>query len=249
MSDNKRNYDPIIAAVLTFVCALLILLGLFFGGLTWDREALAQASTPEISEEEPIFIETELLELGEENSETEETPAPAPEGEPELAEVDNLEKKIPEVKPEPVKSPDPQMPASTKESTVKVKQESGKDEEKKNIASTMANKFSSKNGNSDKTNDNATNGSGGSGVGVTGNANGRSFISCPAPDVALRNKTVVTVNVVIDADGNVTEATASGGGDASVRNKCVAAAKRAKWSAKKGASSTRGSITFTITPR
>lgn len=86
-------------------------------------------------------------------------------------------------------------------------------------------------------------------MGITGNASGRTFKGCPKPDVTLRNKTTVTVSVVIDADGNVTSAKASGGSSAAIRRACEQAARGAKWSAKKGAGETRGSITFTITPR
>ncbi|MDE6423412.1 MAG: hypothetical protein K2K95_08340, partial [Muribaculaceae bacterium] len=64
-----------------------------------------------------------------------------------------------------------------------------------------------------------------------------------------RHKTIVTVNVVIDAAGKVIAASSTGSDDANIRRKCEAAAKQARWSAKKGASTTRGSITFTITPK
>lgn len=66
--------------------------------------------------------------------------------------------------------------------------------------------------------------------------------------MTLRNKTTVTVSVVIDSDGNVISAKASGGASASIRRACEQAAKGAKWSPKKGAGETRGSISFTITP-
>lgn len=131
---------------------------------------------------------------------------------------------------------------------MKVEEPSQTDKERQKATSSVANKFSHRNGAVEGT-DKGTSGAGGTGVGVSGNAHGRSFISCPKPDVALRHKTIVTVNVVIDAEGKVVEATAKGSADASIRRKCEAAARQARWSAKKGATSTRGSITFTITPR
>ena len=92
-------------------------------------------------------------------------------------------------------------------------------------------------------------GAGGTGVGISGSARGRTFLGCPKPDVALRHKAVVKVNVVIDASGKVVSASASGSADASIRRKCEQAARGARWTEKKGVSETRGTITFTITPR
>lgn len=243
---KRYDKDRAIAAFLTFLVALAILLTLFFGGISWDRQALAEASTPEIMDEE-VFIEPELVELGEENAVNNDKPAPAMKGEPDPAPEDKAEIIEPGPKPEPA-PPKPKLNTQKKESKMKVEEPSQTDKERQKATSSVANKFSHKNGAVEGT-DKGTSGAGGTGVGVSGNAHGRSFISCPKPDVALRHKTVVTVNVVIDAEGKVVEATAKGSADASIRRKCEAAARQARWSAKKGATSTRGSITFTITPR
>ncbi len=243
---KRYDKDRAIAAFLTFLVALAILLTLFFGGISWDRQALAEASTPEIMDEE-VFIEPELVELGEENAVNNDKPAPAMKGEPDPAPEDKAEIIEPGPKPEPA-PPKPKLNTQKKESKMKVDEPSQTDKERQKATSSVANKFSHKNGAVEGT-DKGTSGAGGTGVGVSGNAHGRSFISCPKPDVALRHKTIVTVNVVIDAEGKVVEATAKGSADASIRRKCEAAARQARWSAKKGATSTRGSITFTITPR
>ena len=243
---KRYDKDRAIAAFLTFLVALAILLTLFFGGISWDRQALAEASTPEIMDEE-VFIEPELVELGEENAVNNDKPAPAMKGEPDPAPEDKAEIIEPGPKPEPA-PPKPKLNTQEKESKMKVDEPSQTDKERQKATSSVANKFSHKNGAVEGT-DKGTSGAGGTGVGVSGNAHGRSFISCPKPDVALRHKTIVTVNVVIDAEGKVVEATAKGSADASIRRKCEAAARQARWSAKKGATSTRGSITFTITPR
>lgn len=243
---KRYDKDRVIAAFLTFLVALAILLTLFFGGISWDRQALAEASTPEIMDEE-VFIEPELVELGEENAVNHDKPAPAMKGEPDPAPEDKAEIIEPGPKPEPA-PPKPKLNTQKKESKMKVEEPSQTDKERQKATSSVANKFSHRNGAVEGT-DKGTSGAGGTGVGVSGNAHGRSFISCPKPDVALRHKTVVTVNVVIDAEGKVVEATAKGSADASIRRKCEAAARQARWSAKKGATSTRGSITFTITPR
>lgn len=243
---KRYDKDRAIAAFLTFLVALAILLTLFFGGISWDRQALAEASTPEIMDEE-VFIEPELVELGEENAVNHDKPAPAMKGEPDPAPEDKAEIIEPGPKPEPA-PPKPKLNTQKKESKMKVEEPSQTDKERQKATSSVANKFSHRNGAVEGT-DKGTSGAGGTGVGVSGNAHGRSFISCPKPDVALRHKTIVTVNVVIDAEGKVVEATAKGSADASIRRKCEAAARQARWSAKKGATSTRGSITFTITPR
>lgn len=246
---KKEQKDRTIAAILTFCVTLVILLVLFFGGITWDRQLLAESSVPELMPEEELFIEPELVELGEETSEVKNaTPAPTLKGEPEPAPVDHAE--IVEPAPEPKPKPKPVVKEITqkKESAVQKEEPSATEKERQKATSSVANKFAPKNGATEGS-DKGTSGAGGTGVGVSGNAHGRTFISCPSPDVALRHKTVVTVNVVIDAEGRVTEASASGSADASIRRKCEAAARQARWSAKKGATSTRGSITFTITPR
>lgn len=244
----KRNdKDRAIAAFFTFLVALVILIVLFFGGISWDRDAIAQASTPELMDDEELFIEPELVELGEENAVNNDKPAPAMKGEPDPAPEDKAEIIEPGPKPEPA-PPKPKLNTQKKESAVKAEEPSQTDKERQKATSSVANKFSTKNGAVEGT-DKGTSGAGGTGIGVSGNAHGRSFISCPKPDVALRHKTIVTVNVVIDAEGKVTEASATGSADATIRRKCEAAARQARWSAKKGATSTRGSITFTITPR
>lgn len=247
---KKEDKDRAIAAGLTFFVALAILLVLFFGGITFDRQLLAESSTPELlSEEEETFIEPELVDLGEETSVNHNTePAPTLKGEPEPAPEDHAEIVEPGEKPAPVPKPVAKEVTQKKESKVQKEEPSITDKERQKATSSVANKFAPKNGQTEGS-DKGTSGAGGNGVGVSGNAHGRSFISCPKPDVALRHKTVVTVNVVIDAEGKVTEASATGSADASIRRKCEAAARQARWSAKKGATSTRGSITFTITPR
>ena len=245
---KRSDKDRALAAFLTFLLTFLLLVALFFGGVSWDREMLAKSSTPELMEEDDeLFIEPELVELGEENAVNNDKPAPAIKGEPDPAPEDKAEIIEPGPKPEPA-PPKPKLNTQKKESTVKATEPSQTDKEKQKATSSVANKFSRNNGATEGT-DQGSSGAGGTGVGVSGNAHGRSFISCPKPDVALRHKTIVTVNVVIDADGKVTEANATGSADAGIRRKCEAAARQARWSAKKGATSTRGSITFTITPK
>lgn len=245
---KTEERDKTIAAAVTFIVMLLIMLLLFFGSFNYDRELLARESIPEIlPEEEEIFLEPELLrDLGEEDAVHQDSPAEAFKGEPVKAPVENTKLVVKGENPKPA-PPVEKLVSTKRESPVQTTEPSITKEEKQQVTSAVAKGFSSRNGASDGKSDTG-NGAGGVGMGISGNASGRSFLGCPKPDVTLRNKTTVTVSVVIDADGNVTSAKASGGASAAIRRACEQAARGARWSAKKGATSTRGSITFTITP-
>lgn len=241
--------DRIIAAGITFLAVLIILLLLFTGGMSYQRAELARESTPELmpEPEEDLFIEPEILAIqGEPDAVNNDAPAPVEQGEPVKAEKEVT--KIIEPGDNPKPAPQIEKKITQKaESPVKATNPPATDEEKSQVASAMANKFSGKNGTpGGKT---GSNGSGGTGIGVSGTANGRQFMGCPAPEVSLRHKTTVKVSVVIDATGKVISASASGSADASIRRACEQAARSARWSAKAGAGETRGSITFTITPK
>lgn len=241
---KSNGKDRTIAAAVTFITALVLLLVLWFTGLMPRHAEAVEMSTPEIMDDE-MFYEPELLELGEDRPEQQGLPAPSLKGKPAKADEPNPETVDPG--PAPEKTPAVNEITLRRENELKKKEAAKTEKEKREATSLVASKFQVKNGSDDgKAVDSP--GSGGASTGVSGNARGRTFISCPKPDVTLRHKTVVTVNVVIDAEGNVVEATASGSADAAIRRKCENAARQAKWSPKKGASSTRGSITFTITP-
>lgn len=243
---EKRN-DKIIAAAVTVVVMLALLLFLFFGGMNFDRALLAHDSTPEIQPDE-LFIEPELLtDLGETDASVTDKPAPVIQGEPEKAESDNTRIMEPGENPKPAPQVTKKI-TQKKESPVKATEPTATKEERQKITSSMADKFSGRNG--------APEGSAGSsgsstglGIGIKGTAAGRSFLGCDRPNVELRHKTTVKVSVVINAEGRVVSASASGGSSAAIRRACEQAARSARWSPKKGASETRGSITFTITPR
>lgn len=243
---SQEKKDKGIAAGVTMLVALAILLWLFFTGLSWDREKLAAASIPEEAQEEELFLDPELLNLGEEDATANDQPAPNPLGEPEPAPVDNNRLIEPGENPKPA-PPQPKMVSTPKESEVKSTEPTVTDKERQKITSSMSNKFSGKNGKPDGKN--GSNGSGGDGIGVQGFARGRAFQGCPKPYLESNHKLTVTVNVVVDESGRVTHATAAGGASATIRRACEQAALKARWSAKKGAGETRGTLTFTITPQ
>lgn len=244
--NQKENKENIIAAAATFLAALIILLFLFFGSMRYDRELLAQSSIPEPEEEEELFIEPEIMELGEPDAVNHDSPAPQMQGEPEPDVRDNTKLVVPGDNPKPA-PPTPKLVTTDKESPVKATSPSATDEEKQKVTSTVAKGFSGRNG--AENGSVGASGAGGDGVGISGSANGRKFKGCPTPQVELRHKTIVKVNVTIDASGKVISAKATGSADASIRRKCEQAAMGARWSEKKGEGESHGSITFTITPR
>lgn len=248
MSNPQNKKDSAIAAAITFFVMLLLLLFLLFSGISYNAPMEpAKDSTPELMAEEETFLEPEILkDLGEENAVNNDAPAKAFQGEPEPAPKDN--NKI----VEPGKNTKPAPPVSKlvstkKKSPVKSTEPSATEEERQRVTSAMAKGFVGRNGNPQGSA--GSDGAGDTGIGIVGNASGRTFKGCPKPDVTLRHKTTVKVSVVIDSDGKVVSASASGAASASIRSACERAARQARWSEKKGAGETRGTLTFTITPR
>lgn len=249
---SSSHHDSAIAAAVTFVVTLLLLLILFFGGISYRREQLAEASTPEIQldMDEEEFIEPEIVsDLGEANATVQDAPAPSAKGEPEPAPVENTKQVIPDKNPNP--APPVEKPITQKnESPVKATTPQQNDEEKQKVTSKLANKFSGPNGTQNGTS--GSSGAGGTGVGISGSVSGRTFKGCPKPSVELQNKVVVEVKVTIDSNGRVTKATArskSGKASTAILRACEQAARGARWSEDKDTPSATGSITFTITPK
>lgn len=248
MNASERR-DSLIAAIVTFLAIALMLAWLFLATLRYDEKIAASSENPQLEEEE-IFLDPELLlqndkTIGEPDAYSKDTPAPEIKGEPAPAQVEQPHTVITGENSEP--SPEQTLIASTTESPVQTTPADKKKEEEK-VATSMAGKFSSKPGAIEGKFD-SPGGSDGVGSGVTGKMSGRQFLGCPLPDVSLSHKTTVTVSITVDAEGKVMTATASGAATREIRKKCEQAAMQARWSAKKGASSTRGSITFTIIPK
>lgn len=246
MKDFEKRAS-VIAAAITFLAVGVLLTVLFTCSLSWDRAALAAASMPEEQSDEELFIDPELIDLGEMSTPLTDEATPSEIGEP-VPSTEEVRRPV-----EKGDNPEPAPPVEKKitqkaESPVKVKEPSVTKEEKKRVSSSMADKFSGKNGSTDGK-FSSNNGAGAAGVGVSGNARGRTFLGCPKPVVELTNKTVVTVDIVVNEEGAVISASARGSASSTIRRKCEQAARKARWSAKRGAGDTRGTITFTITPR
>lgn len=247
MNASERR-DSLIAAFVTFVACALILVWLFVATLHYDEKIAVNSENPELEEDE-IFLDPELLvdnnkSVGEPEVAVQDAPAPEIKGEPVPAQVEQPHTVVSGESTTP--STEPTLVTSNQESAVQAADERKKEDEK--VAASIAGKFSSKPGSMQGKFD-SPGGSEGVASGVTGKMSGRQFLGCPMPDVALSHKTTVTVSITVDADGKVTSATASGAATREIRKKCEQAAMQAKWNEKKGAASTRGSITFTIIPK
>lgn len=241
--------DTFIAGFITLLVVGLVLVSLLVATLHYDERLAATSENPQLEENE-VFLDPELLLennkiIGEPETMNHDTPAPEVKGEPVPAPVEQThtvtsgENIVP--------SPEQTLITSKAESAVQTASSDKKKEEEK-VAASMAGKFNSKPGSVQGKFDSPS-GSEGVGSGVTGKMSGRQFLGCPLPNVSLAHKTTVTVSITVDADGKVTSATASGAATREIRKKCEQAAMQARWSAKKGATSTRGSLTFTIIPK
>ena len=248
MNKSERR-DSLIAAFVTFVATGLLLVWLLVATLRYDERMAASTQNPQLEEDE-IFLDPELLlqthqSVGEPDAADNDAPAPEVKGEPAPAPVEQTHTVISGENTVP--SPEQTLITSSEESPVQTVAPDRKKEDEK-VATSMAGKFSSKPGSVQGKFD-SPGGSDGVGSGVSGKMSGRQFLGCPLPDVSLAHKTTVTVSITVDAEGKVMTATASGAATREIRRKCEQAAMQARWSAKKGAPSTRGSLTFTIIPK
>lgn len=251
-SDPRERKASIIAAAVTFGVALVLLVLLFVLSVGNDRRMLAETSVPEVQDDEEVFLEPDLLVVDDpgDEAETIDEAAPQPPGEPDPAPEEHPVKVVknpvpPKEQPKSNKAP---LVATPQESDVKTSTPKLTKEEEKRIAS-MQGKLKSDNNGSRTGKESAESGSGGNGISTSGSVNGRKMLSCPTWKVRLSQKTTVKVNITVDADGNVTKATAASGGTPNLRKECEKMAKGSKWTAKAGAAPASGSISFTITPR
>ena len=246
---SPERRDAVIAALVTFLTVALLLVWLLVATLRYDERMARTTENPQLEEEE-IFLDPELLleqnkSVGEPDAVADDAPAAEIKGEPAPAPVEQPHTVV--SGDNTVPSPEQTLITSSEESAVQTVAPDHKKEEEK-VATSMAGKFGAKPGSVQGKFD-SPGGSDGVASGVTGKMSGRQFLGCPLPDVALAHKTTVTVSITVDAEGKVLTATASGAATRDIRKKCEQAAMQARWSAKKGAASTRGSITFTIIPR
>ena len=267
MTDQNRNIQrraSIIAALVTFGTAIVILVLLFVLNIGDSRRILAEASMPEIEDDEEIFLEPEFLEpekiiddnLGlEDNSEVEEEAAPQPPGIPEQASEEVNKRVVHNEKepPEPPVANKPELVATKKPTPSPVTTSTPKlsKEEEKRLAGMTGNFKSDNNGSltgKNSPNSSSSSGAGTSEIRSTGNVSGRKMLSCSTWKVSLTQRYEVKVDILVDENGKVTSATAVSGGTPNLRAQCEKMAKTSKWTPKSGAAPARGSITFTLSP-
>lgn len=251
---SATRRDSLLAACVTLLVALGVFIFLYRGEIGFDRCRMAEASIPEIAQDEEddeLFLDPMLLDPGEEESTMKDAAAAPAQGMPEV--VPEPKQTRPVVKSDPVEKPRPAPPkeklvATKKESPVKTVAPKATDKEVKKAQSSTAGAFSPDNGQTRGRNN--SDGSTGSSTGISGHSDGWKFLGCPRPDVKLRNKTVITVTVTVNSRGEVTSATAKGG-TSQLRAACEQAARKARWQPvdSRNARTARGTITFTITPR
>ena len=252
MKKKRDNKAAIIAALVTFGVALVTLVLLFTLSLKFDREALAEASIPEIQDDEEYFLEPEFIpieEPGDTKIQEEQEAAPQPPGEPDPAPEEQPQSVVKNLvpPPEPPVTNKPKLVSTTKESPVKTSTPKVNTEEDKRVAS-VAGKFKSENNGSRNGTETAASGTGGAGLATVGSVNGRKMLSCPTWPVRMQQqKTTIRVNITVNADGSVIQANAVSGGTPELRAECVKMARGSKWSKAEGAPNAVGSITFTIT--
>lgn len=248
---KRPENHQLIAAGITFLVTLLLLLGLYFGTLSYNRDALAAASIaePDALEEEDFFLDPPLV-IGDEDvsDNNSDEPAASPLGQTDPAPVDNDRLVVKGENPEPVKVQE-KLITQKQLSPVKAAEPSPTKEPESAVTSQMSKNFGPKNGKADGVH-NGT-GSGGKGSGVSGNVRGRKFLGCPLPVVALKKTVTVVISIRVDENGKVIEASVRDRGGASQENvnKCLASARKATWSKKPGAAPVSGSLTFTLVPK
>ena len=145
---RRENKDRMIAACGTALLTGLLLLVLFTGSIGWDRAVLSAVSIPEEQSDEELFIDPELIDLGELETEKTDAPAPSEVGEPEKAETDNREPIERGENPKAAPAVEKKV-TQTHESPVKATEPSQSEKERKKVTSKVANSFSGKNGNPD----------------------------------------------------------------------------------------------------
>lgn len=243
---KQEHKDSLTAAAVTIIVTAILLLILFFCRIGYEAHPLSESVSPELLplDDEEMFLTPELIQdAGEPESALSSEAAPVAQGKEEAASA-----------PRPLPEAQTAIATEKPSRTTMKKGEEKADAPAKEPApdETVRNREKEKAGENVRkgfAKPSSTAGAGGSGVGISGSAPGRRFLGCDKPDIALREKTTVTVSMTVDASGHVTSVGEARGGTAEMQARCKAAAHTARWSAKKGAAPTPATITFTITPR
>lgn len=227
--ESPSNKDRIIAALLTFLSVLAILLLLFIGGLTPTKEDLAKFSTPEIMQPEASeFYEPEFMGAGG------------------LYGVGNGAELNPEFQSPENPVPESGISAQPEAYTRTAKPDSNLSSFM-NAADRLAGEFAGFDSNTNRR-ENRNKESTGVARGIKGECEGRTLLKCSKPNVDVNKFAEVRVAVTVDAAGKVNYAYAKESTDRNLMRECEEAAYNAQWSAKKDARPAPGYIIFTFNP-
>lgn len=269
--DPKERKAAIIAACLTFIFALVVTVLLFVLSIGGDRREMAEASMPEVQDNEEIFIEPEFLDPelldvdhldsdmgGDDGEAADEEPAPQPEGEPEPADVkqdirSEANKEKPKEKPrdeaKPAKPAVQAQPTPT-QSDAKVSEPAYSGQEAKKIQDKAKDSFNKPNGTSTGKDSNVS-GAGGEGLAVSySGVGGRKMESYDKATFSTSSTVTVKVKIKVNAEGKVVGTpTIQSGGNKDQRAACIKMAKSSRWTPQPGADDVEGIITFTLTSK
>lgn len=261
--NNKETRARVIAALATLLAAVLIFLLLWYVGFTPsapEPEVKANPALMAMEEDEFLdpeeFIEppVEIVDAGEPDpaQDLDETPAPAPLGEPDQGPKSD---KV-------VTSGDRTKPNNSAEKLVTQKQESSlkhtnpskKDEPDSRITSEVGNKFNNHNG-KQTGKQTGTSGSSDTGTGA-GSAKGtldgkRKMLSCDNvfnPPLKLSKTITVIVNVKVNDKGVVVWAKCRTSVNQDLARKLEKKSLGSRWTPKAGAPDAPGTITWTLKP-
>lgn len=259
---RESNRDKTLAAGVTMVVTLLLLVVLYFGEIRQGTSWMAAASTPETGSDEELFIDPEIdlpKELPDNMDasgqplpdEVSDAPSAPFKGDPIKSDVEQPQRI------EPGKNENPASPQNSqktqKTAPVSAPEPSVSERQRQQATSKVANAFSGKNGAAAGSSAGKGSSSGnGAGMSVKGNnINGRKFISCDKFNPELEHRVVVSVRVVVNAKGRVisAEIKSSGGASRKVVSQCLAAARSARWEEAPGTADQQGTLVFTMTPQ
>lgn len=262
-SSYSNSRIQLIAAVVTFlVTALLVLLLLFVKFSLPSSVEAEQKTNPTlmaadadefIDPEEFIEPPVEVVDAGEPDPSQaiEETPAPAPLGEPDLAPEKSTKVSTSGDRTSPNNSAE-KLVTQKQESTVKHTNPSKKPEPDSRISSEVGNKFNPHNGTpSGKQTGTAGSSDTGSGAGSTqGYLDGkRKMLSCNNKfPLRISKEIKVVVAVTVNDKGRVVKAKCKTSVDPTLARKLENESLGSTWTPKPGAAEAQGTITWTLRP-
>lgn len=252
MANNRSDIQQsrIAALAITLLTAVLIVLTLIYTRLGAINSEMMSKANDSVPENDEIFIDAEMYDPGQPEIKEDDQPSAAPQGEPEKGEEENDRLTVKDDKLPKESAQQPKTVTQKQASDVKVKQTSNSEKESKKISSKMGNAFAPHNGKTDGKQDGS--GTGNVGLGVSG-LDGRKRLTDPVVKQFVEKQVTIKIRITVNESGRVTDASfvsdsGPGAGNSTLRNACLAASKRIKWSKKEGKATDTGILTYKLTP-